>query len=113
MTTDITPDLRNRLIERFTHAYVKDDGDVYRKRTVKRKEPTSGDVIETTVEQNLSKLFVAGHRETGDPDILVWEAEAKADGESANWADPVDEHTEKQARERIERKGLTPAWEDG
>lgn len=99
-----------RLLQRDPDAYLNDDGHVVVKRTgIKYQD---GQAMSTTYEQDLTVLFQDAPRKTGHVDHLVIEAELYAEnGEAGNPAVPIDDRTEREAREQIEAKGLTPAWE--
>ena len=68
----------------------------------------------TTTEINVSALLRPGRRRTGNVAHLVTEAELYAERDADEWggnpARPVDSETAARAIERIEAKGLTPAW---
>jgi hypothetical protein len=90
------------------HAERDDDGDLVWER--ERQALTGGT---TTHETNVSALLRPGRRQTGNVAHLVTEAELYADNEydrGGNPARPVDSQTAARAIERIEAKGLTPAW---
>lgn len=67
-----------------------------------------------TAETNVTNLLKPGLRKTGDVEHLVIEAELYDERDESEWggnpARPVDAETAKRAIERIEEKGLTPAW---
>lgn len=69
---------------------------------------------EVETEIDLTALYQTARRTTGDPDLLVIEAELAADPDDstpANPARPLDSDVAKAAVERIEQRGIRPAWE--
>jgi hypothetical protein len=91
------------------HAERDDDGRLVWERTV---PALAGGT--TTIEVDVTALLTPGRRQTGNVAHLVTEAELYAERDAHEWggnpARPVDSETAARAIERIEAKGLTPAW---
>lgn len=104
--------LNTILTDRHSDYTVNEDGDVIVERQRLRKEQSSDDLVRTTVKVNLTKRYQTARRTTSNVSILVIEAELYHEkGEVENPATPSSEGVERQARERIRKMGLTPAWE--
>jgi len=86
-----------------------DDGDLIWKETTQALVGGT-----STREHNVTHLLQPGGRKTGIVEHLVIEAELYAERDKDEWggnpAKPVDSETAKQAIEKIEMQGLTPAW---
>lgn len=88
------------------HAEPDEDDDLVWQRTV---SAAAGGTKE--VETNVTSLLRPGKRKTGKVEHLVIEAELYDEGEGGgNPARPVNAEVAKEAIERIEEKGLEPAW---
>jgi hypothetical protein len=91
------------------NAEENEDGDLIWKRTV--PAPAGGT---KELETNVTALLQPGLRKTGTVKHLVVEAELYDERDPEDWggnpARPIDAETAKEAIEKIEAKGLTPAW---
>lgn len=104
------PTFQARLLRRDPDSFINEDGDVVVKRQGVQYQ--DGAAMADTFLANLSKLFRNAPRKTGRVDHLVIEAQlAEVNGGVGNPAEPIDAETERAAREQIDERGLTPAWE--
>lgn len=88
------------------NAEENDDGELIYERVLRLR---TGDV--RRVEVNVTKLYEPGPTKTADVERLILSAELAEEGEGGgNPARPSNAKVAKEAIERIEAKGLEPAW---
>jgi len=83
-----------------------EDGDKIREVVVGSLEGST-----QTQDVNFTHLMQSAPSTTGNVEMLVIEAELAAEEPPGNPHIPINERVLAEARERIEAKGLTPAWE--